>query len=186
MDAIRLLTSDHRDVEQLFSRFDKLGPRARKQRAAIAEEIVEKLVVHSGIEETVFYPRVRAEVEGIEDEILEDLEEHHVAKLLLAEIDSMSIDDERFTAKVTVLGENIRHHIREEEKELFPTVRRQLTRERLVDLGEALEAARAIAPRRPHPHAPDTPPANLVVTAMTMPLDIAGRAVRRAIRASGR
>ncbi len=96
------------------------------------------------------------------DEILESLEEHHVAKWLCAELEGMEPSAERYSAKVTVLIENVRHHVREEESGLFPQVRKVLTRARLDELGQQLAAAKESAPRRPHPRLPDSPPANLV------------------------
>src|SRR5690606_5363359 len=79
-----------------------------------------------------------------------------------SELDDMDPKDERFTAKMTVLIENVRHHVDEEEDELFPKVREQLGRKDLGELGDAMEAARRIAPTHPHPRQPDTPPGNTV------------------------
>jgi hypothetical protein len=77
----------------------------------------------------------------------------------------MDPTDERFDAKVTVLMENVRHHVEEEESDLFPKVRKQLTRKQLADVGEALEKAKKYAPTHPHPRSPDAPPSNLIVGA---------------------
>jgi hypothetical protein len=74
----------------------------------------------------------------------------------------MDPEDERYKAKVTVLIESVRHHIEDEEGEMFPKIREALGRKRLVEIGEALEAARKTAPTHPHPKAPDTPPGNLI------------------------
>ena len=84
-------------------------------------------------------------------------------KWVLSELDGMDPEDERFDAKVTVLIENVRHHVEEEEGEYFPKVRDELGRNALDDLGDAMVAAKAIAPTHPHPRSPDTPPGNLVV-----------------------
>jgi len=158
MDAISLLKDDHRKVEQLFKRFEQTTDRATTERRRIVEEIIRELSIHAEIEETVFYPAVRQSVPPSEDMVLESLEEHHVVKWLLSELDGMSPDEERFEAKVTVLKENVRHHVEEEESDLFPQVRRALTRTALEQMGEAMARAKTIAPTRPHPRSPDTPP----------------------------
>jgi len=178
MDAITLLKRDHKTIESLFKQFEKAGPRADKIRRDIADKIVAELTVHAAIEEMVFYPAVREAVPATDDEVLESLEEHHVAKWLASEIDGMAPDHERFRAKMTVLIENVRHHKQEEEEELFPQVREALTRKQLAELGEALEAAKAVAPTRPHPRAPDTPPGNVVAAAGAELLDRARKAVK--------
>src|SRR5215212_5318144 len=162
MDAISLLKDDHRAVERLFKRFEKTGDRALAERRRIVDEIIKELSVHAEIEETVFYPAIREAVPRSEDMVLESLEEHHVVKWVLSELDGMSPDAERFEAKVTVLIENVRHHVKEEESDLFPKVRRALTRTSLENMGEAMARAKSIAPTRPHPRSPDTPPGNIV------------------------
>src|SRR6185437_6384755 len=88
---------------------------------------------------------------------------HHIVKWVLSELESMTPGDERFDAKVTVLIENVRHHVEEEEQEFFPMVRSELGRKALGDLGEAMAAAKKVAPTNPHPRSPDSPPANRVV-----------------------
>ena len=162
MDAITLLKDDHKTVEKLFKRFEKAGDSAYKEKRTVAEKIREELSRHAAVEEQLFYPVVRATVDGVEDITLESLEEHHIVKWVLSELDDMDPKDERFTAKMTVLIENVHHHVEEEEDELFPKVREQLGRKDLRELGEAMEAARRIAPTHPHPRQPDTPPGNIV------------------------
>ncbi len=163
MDAISLLKSDHKTVAQLFKRFEKASPRAMAEKRELMDRIIEELSVHAAIEEQLFYPVVRATVPGSEQETLESLEEHHIVKWVLSELDGLDPEDERFTAKATVLIENVRHHVDEEEGKLFPMVRDELGRHALNVLGDALEEARAIAPTHPHPRTPDTPPANLAL-----------------------
>lgn len=172
MNAITLLKDDHRRVKQLFREYERLGPRAKRSRQRIAQEFGRELAVHSNIEEVVFYPQVRARIQRAEDEVLEGLEEHHIVKWTLSELEKMDPDDERFDAKVRVLMESVRHHIDEEENELFPQVRRALSRAELNQLGEELEEAKSVAPTRPHPRAPDEPPANIVAAAISAPMDV--------------
>ena len=149
MDAITLLKQDHKTVEGLFKKFEKAGDGAKKTQKDLAEKITEELSIHAAIEEEVFYPAVRAALEEEEDTILEAYEEHHVVKFLLSEIEVMDPEDERFKAKVTVLIESVRHHVEEEEQELFPEVRKALGRKRLGEIGDQMEEAKKTAPTRP-------------------------------------
>ena len=161
MDAITLLKADHQAVQRLFRTFEQAGPRARSTKSKTAKAIVRELSRHAAIEEQIFYPAVSHEVPDVANDVLESLEEHHVVKWLCAEIEKLTPDDERFTPKVTVLIESVRHHIREEEGGLFPNVRKALGRKRLAEIGEVMEKAKLLAPTHPHPKSPDTPPANL-------------------------
>jgi hemerythrin superfamily protein len=171
MDAITFLRSDHKTVEQLFKRFEKAGDGALVEKRQIVDRIVEELSVHAAVEEQVFYPVARATVPGTEDIALESLEEHHIVKWVLSELDGMDPAAERFDAKVTVLIENVRHHVAEEEGEFFPKVRDELGRKALGDLGAALERAKSTATTHPHPRSPDTPPGNRVVGAIAGVID---------------
>ena len=191
MDAVTLLRSDHKAVEGLFKKFEKAGPNAHKTRQDLVEKIVEELSIHAAVEEQVLYPAARQAVPDVEDTVLESLEEHHVVKWTLSELDGMDPGDERFTPKVMVLIESVRHHVREEEGELFPALRRAMRRKELEELAQALEAAKKVAPTHPHPRAPDTPPANVVAgtaaTAIDRAHDNGRRTVRRVLaRARGR
>ena len=162
MDAISMLKNDHVSVEKLFKQFEKAGDRAYVRKGEIVDRIIEELSAHAAIEEQLFYPVARATVAKTEDIALESLEEHHLVKWVLSELEKLAPDAERFDAKVTVLIETVRHHVKEEEQEFFPMVRDDLGRKALTDLGEAMAEARKMAPTHPHPRAPDTPPGNLV------------------------
>ena len=147
-DAIVMLKADHKEVRELFREFLKASTTpARKQ--TLVERMIELLTVHTYIENEVMYPRVRALLPDLEDDVLESYEEHHVADLLIMELAGMDRSDERFVAKATVLVENVQHHIQEEEQEWFPKVREGLTRTQLREIGEELAAAKVKAPRRP-------------------------------------
>src|SRR3954451_5135388 len=151
MDAITLLKNDHKTVERLFKQFEKAGDDAHDQKREIVESIIEELSVHAVIEEQAFYPTVRTEVPDVEDDVLEGLEEHHIVKWTLSELEGMDPSEERFDAKVTVLIESVRHHVEEEEGDLFPKVRDAIGRRELRDIGEIMEKVKGIAPKRPHP-----------------------------------
>jgi hemerythrin-like domain-containing protein len=160
MDAITMLRDDHRTIEKLFKRFEDAGPRAFVEKRKLVDRLIEELSVHAAVEEQIFYPVTRATVPAVEQVALESLEEHHVVKWLLSELEAMDPEDERFGAKVTVLIESVRHHVREEESEYFREVRSELGGKALNELGKALATARETAPTRPHPRLPDTPPGN--------------------------
>jgi hemerythrin superfamily protein len=182
MDAIALLKADHKTVETLFRKFEEAGRNARKLKRKLVDQMVRELAIHAVIEEQVFYPAVRAKARALEDPVLEALEEHHVTKWLLKELEDLPPEAERFEAKVKVLMENVRTHVKEEERSLFPQVRKAFSPGELKDMAEALMLARRAAPTRPHPRAPDTPPGNLVAGAMSAVLDMGKDALRAARR----
>jgi len=148
-DAIVLLKEDHKEIRKLFTDFESAGKDAHKTKGKIVHRMIELLTVHTYIENEVLYPRVRALLPDLEDHILESYEEHHVADVLVMELYAMAPDAERFDAKTTVLIENVRHHIEEEEDEWFPKVRDGLGRKDLQEIGEEMLAAKKKAPREP-------------------------------------
>jgi len=148
-DAIVLLKNDHKDIRRAFDQFEKAGESAEKAKGKLVDQIIELLTVHTYIENEVMYPRVRALLPDLEDDVLESYEEHHVADVLVMELSTMKPSDERFDAKTTVLIESVRHHIEEEEQEWFPKVREGLGRKALQEIGAEMEKARKKAPRRP-------------------------------------
>ena len=120
-DAIALLKEDHRAVEKLFKDFEEAKGEGRKEK--LARQICLELTIHTKIEEEIFYPACEGKVE--EDLLKEAYVEHDAAKLLIAEIEAGNGEsDDYFDAKVQVLSEEIEHHVQEEEKELFPQVRK--------------------------------------------------------------
>jgi hemerythrin superfamily protein len=132
-DAIALLRADHAKVSDLFGQFEKA--RSADKKARLAEQICAELKVHAQIEEEIFYPAAR---EVLRDEALLDeaTVEHASAKDLIAQIEAASPGDDLFDARVTVLAEYIKHHVKEEHNELFPQLRK--TRIDLKALGQAL------------------------------------------------
>ena len=148
-DAIVLLKNDHKDIRKAFADFEKAGENAHVTKGKIVDRIIELLTVHTYLENEVMYPRVRKLLPEVEDDVLESYEEHHVADVLVIELAALKPDHERFTAKTTVLIENVRHHMDEEEKDWFPKVREGLSRTALQEIGAEMEAVRPKAPRRP-------------------------------------
>ncbi|MBK7864757.1 MAG: hemerythrin domain-containing protein [Archangiaceae bacterium] len=186
MDAIKLLKQDHQDVEALFKRFEKSGDEAYQTHQRIGEQVIKLLSIHAAIEEEFLYPAARELSEDTQDMVLEALEEHHVAKAVLAELEKMSAEDERYCAKLTVLMENIRHHVKEEEGELFPQLRKLMSNAQLEALGAAMKQAKGSAPTRPHPMAPDSPPGNIISGALAKVLDTGKDLARDAMRSAKR
>lgn len=178
-DAIAVLKKDHQAVEQLFRRYERARGAAEKKR--LADRIVRELSIHAAIEEQHVYPILRRRLDGEDAKVLVALEEHHVTKLALSEIEALAADDERFDAKVHVLVENVRRHVREEERELLPALRRAIGPEELRDLGDALLRAKGAAPTRPHPTAPDEPPGNLLANAGAAAVDRSRDAIGRGL-----
>src|ERR1700716_1732170 len=177
MDALALLKKDHQTVEKLFARFEK------KPSKETADRFVRELSIHAAVEEQLFYPALRKlaqseQLEEAEEEVLEALEEHHVAKWVLSEIEGLDEDDERFEAKCKVLIESVRHHVKEEEGSLFRFARRLFKRDQLTELGKLMQKAKKMAPTHPHPRAPDEPPGNILAGGLAAILDRGRDAVK--------
>ncbi|WP_442269975.1 hemerythrin domain-containing protein [Streptomyces sp. M-16] len=149
VDGIVLLKEDHKTVEKLFKQFEKAGEDAHVEKRKIADKVIDELTTHTWIEEKIFYPAAREAAPDTKDHVLESIEEHHVVLWMLSELKDLDAADERFDAKMSVLMENVRHHVEEEEKEWFPEVRKAMGRNRLTELGEQMEAAKNKAPGEP-------------------------------------
>jgi hemerythrin-like domain-containing protein len=122
-NAITLLKEDHRKVKDLFDQFEDSEDSQEKMK--IAQEALQELKIHAAIEEEIFYPTVREAMKEDEQSIMEEAEqEHHVAKVLIAELDQLKEMDEIYEAKFIVLAENVRHHIKEEEGEMLPEAKK--------------------------------------------------------------
>ena len=133
--ALELLISDHRKVERLFERYEQEKDGNEETRQQLCERICGELKIHAQVEEELFYPWAREQLD--EDEMIEEaLVEHQSAKDLIAQIESAGRMDASLDAKVKVLGEYIKHHVKEEENEMFPRVRGE--REALDELGQEL------------------------------------------------
>ncbi|PQO94048.1 hemerythrin [Massilia phosphatilytica] len=124
-DAIALLTADHREVAEMFEQFEQLGDRATSSKEKLKDKICKALIAHTTIEEEIFYPAVRAaKIEEGEDMVDEAIVEHASAKDLIKQLQEMEPDDDLYDAKVKVLSEQIDHHVKEEEKEMFPKAKK--------------------------------------------------------------
>lgn len=139
MSAIDLLESQHREVEKLFKKIEKTTSGEEKIR--LFEEIADKLAIHAAIEEHLFYPAVKEK--RTKDILLESVEEHLTIKRTLADLLKLDVGDEQFDPKIKVLKEEVEHHVGEEEKALFPKVKKILSADELDALEQEMVAEQA-------------------------------------------
>jgi hemerythrin-like domain-containing protein len=138
MDALSLLKEDHDKVKKMLAELDSTTERGVKTREQLFTKVKQELEVHEAIEEEIFYPALK-EHPRAKELVLEAYEEHHVVDMVMAEIQGVAFDDERWGAKLTVMKENVEHHIEEEESEMFKQARQVFERDELEDLGERME-----------------------------------------------
>jgi hemerythrin superfamily protein len=143
MDAIQLLTADHDEVRGLFEQFRQAHEAEDMDRMKeLQKQIFSELETHTRIEEDIFYPAVReTDEEELAESVDEGVQEHHVVKVLMREIEEVSGED-TFVAKMKVLMENVEHHAEEEETDMFPDLRDKMDQAQLEELGAELEAAK--------------------------------------------
>jgi hemerythrin-like domain-containing protein len=139
LDALKLLKDDHDKVKKLLEEGESTTERAVKTREELFAKIESELKVHEAIEEEVLYPALK-EHAATKEIVLEAYEEHHVVDTVMAEIRDVPYDDETWGAKLTVMKENVEHHIEEEEDEMFKQARQVFSKEELVDLGDRMLA----------------------------------------------
>lgn len=148
-DGIVILKDDHKVMRQLFREFKGAGEKAFSKKEKLVQKIIEELTVHTFLENEFMYPEVRTLLPELEDHILESYEEHHIVDVLCLALYTMKPDAERFDAKMTVLMESVTDHMKEEEEDWFPKVRKGLTRAAIQDLGARMLEAKKTAPRTP-------------------------------------
>ena len=141
-DPINLLEADHRRFEQLLKDGEDTTERAIKGRGEVLDALTSELNVHEAIEEQILYPALRPHAEA-HDIVLEGIEEHHVADVIIKELHEVRKDNEKWGAKFKVLKESVEHHIQEEERKMFPIARGTVPREELLALGVRMRALKA-------------------------------------------
>lgn len=177
MDAIQFILKDHREIERLFKELERADRAEAPDRASSAvRELVKELSTHAAIEEQYVYPALREA--GADTRVLDALEEHHAAKLTLAELEAMPPSHYRFGSKLRILADNVRRHVAAEETELLPLLERSLDDDERRELAAVLDRAKHAAPTRPHPAAPDTPPGIFVAGAVAAVYDRSRDALR--------
>lgn len=139
MNALKLLETQHREVDELFEEFESAGEGAKKTKENLCRKIADALAVHATIEEKIFYPEVKEASEEAEEILRESVEEHLAVKRLVADIMEAGIEDEQFEAKMSVLKEQVQHHVEEEERELWRLVKRDCDDDLLEDMGDRMQ-----------------------------------------------
>ena len=175
-DAVELLTSDHAAVEQMFRQIESLPE--GDARIELVAGVVRELSVHAAVEEQVLYPAMRKALPDGETLVQEAIEEHQRVKETLVAVERADTPDERDPQLVKLIGD-VRHHVEEEEHELFPKLRASVTSAEIKEMGSKLASAKKMAPTHPHPNAPNTPPGNLVGGVAAAVIDKARDALKR-------
>ena len=160
MNVITLLENDHQEVDELFRRVN-LSEKAESI-DELTKQIVHDLSVHAAVEEQFVYPLVRAKIDGGNAMADEAIEEHQQAKRLLADLEKLDAGSADHTKAMQDLIETIRHHVEEEEAEVFPKLRDEVDASTLDKLGTLVEQAKKVVPTHPHPLVPGTATAQLV------------------------
>ncbi len=150
-NALELIVEDHDEFREKLNRYEEIDPDDHEEKRQLIEELIPAVVRHSAMEEEAFYPFVRSEAPELEEMVLEEIEEHHVIEIVMAELEQLEVTNKRFDAKVEVFAENLLHHLHEEEDELFPILRERLSKDQLRQLHDDLAAAKADAPTEPDP-----------------------------------
>ena len=153
------LVTDHREVEEFFGKIEALPP-GHKDRKVYADQATMELVRHSVAEEAYLYPAVREHLVNGNTMADRELEDHAEAEQIMKDLESCEADDPEFDRLIGTLMSEIRSHVADEEENLFPQLRTACTAQMLDDLGDKVRQAKKLAPTRPHPSAPDKPPAN--------------------------
>ena len=157
-DVIEILEHDHREVEEMFKELEGLRGASteedKKRRKELTEDVTIELVRHSVAEEVLVYPKVEDKVSA--DEVEHAREEHAEAEETLKKLEKLDADDPRFDDELATLMKEIRHHIEDEEGEMFAHMRGVIDEDELRKLGSRVEAFKKVAPTRPHPNVPNT------------------------------
>ena len=168
-DVVAELEKDHREVEKLFSRWERARDRiaTSRGRASVEKtfgELRRELSVHAEAEEMVLYPELRTAMPGKGEALAADgLLEHQHVKQTLATLEGLDPGEPEFARRMSELVRDVRHHVEEEERKIFAEMPKHLPPERMRELGGAVRRAKSVAPTRPHPSAPNRPPGNIVV-----------------------
>ncbi|MEP7060288.1 MAG: hemerythrin domain-containing protein [Actinomycetota bacterium] len=138
MNAITLLTDEHDEMKKLMADLDETTERGVKIRNELFDKLKARLEIHEAIEEEIFYPALKKHPKA-KDIVLEGIEEHHVVDGIVAELETLSVQDETWGAKLTVMKENVEHHMEEEESDMFPKARDVFDGDELTELGDRMQ-----------------------------------------------
>lgn len=161
-DVVEVLTMDHREVDKAFAAYEH-DDMDNEQRRDLVDHIITELVRHSVAEEHYLYPAARNNLPDGDRIADHEISEHSQAEEVMKKLERTEVTDPVFDATMRELIRDIRHHVEDEERDLFPQLRRVCDADTLVDLGSKIEHAKESAPTRPHPWAPDRPPVNMIL-----------------------
>nr|WSZ14619.1 hemerythrin domain-containing protein [Streptomyces canus] len=169
-NVIQELTTDHREVDDLFAQIEAL-PGADQQRRVLADRLTMELIRHSVAEEEYLYPAVRRYVDGGDDLADKEIADHGEVERMLKELEGCRPGDGNFDTLILRLKNSVTAHVSDEENRLFPLLADVCSADFLEELGEKVRSAKQHAPTRPHPSAPDAPPANKLLAPGTGMVD---------------
>ncbi len=158
-NVLEELMTDHREVEEMFARLQAMTGQGQELRDLIDEVTIE-LVRHSVAEEQYLYPAVREYMEGGDRLADKEIQDHGRVEKILKQLEKMDTGDAQMSPLLQQLMDEVAAHVQDEESNLFPMLQRTCSTEKLDELGDKVRRAKAMAPTRPHPSAPSTPPAN--------------------------
>ncbi|MEV6653725.1 hemerythrin domain-containing protein [Streptomyces sp. NPDC051219] len=161
-NVIEELMADHREVDALFGEIET-QPVGDQRRRELADELTMELVQHAVAEEQYLYPAVREYVDGGDALADKEIADHAKVERLLKDLEGLDADDAQFDDRVARLKFEVTDHVRDEEDRLFPMLADACTPQTLEQLGDKVRRAKQLAPTRPHPAAPDTPPLNKIL-----------------------
>jgi hemerythrin superfamily protein len=161
-NLIDVIVTDHREVESAFGELES-GELAADRRQQLVEHVITELVRHSVAEEMFMYPAARKHLSDGDKLADHEISEHAEVEEIMKALEGTDIADQRYDQLLTKLMADVRHHIQDEEQDLLPRLREACSADELAELGEKVINAKKFAPTRPHPAAPDTPPANLIL-----------------------
>ncbi|MGW0994297.1 hemerythrin domain-containing protein [Streptomyces sp. NPDC002520] len=157
-NVLEELMTDHREVEEIFGRIQAVT--GGQELRDLVDEVTIELVRHSVAEEQYVYPMVREQIEGGDRLADKEIADHHRVEKLLKQLESTDADGPQMSPLLQELMDEVSAHVQDEENNLFPMLRQVCSSKALDELGDKVRRAKAMAPTRPHPSAPDTPPAN--------------------------
>lgn len=161
-NLIEVIMSDHRAVEEVFVELDR-GEGDEAHRKDLVDHVITQLVRHSVAEEQFVYPAAREKFDDGDELADHEIEEHSEAERVMAELAGMTPTGPDYFRTVRKLIDDVRHHVEGEERDLLPRLEEACTAAELRELGQKVLQAKEVAPTRPHPDAPDRPPANLIL-----------------------
>lgn len=161
-DLVDLIEQDHREFERLFAELEH-GAHSDAHRKQIVEHLIADLTRHSVAEEQLLYPAARDKLADGDKIADHEIDEHNEAEEVMKRLEGLEPHHPEFEEALRKLIDDVRHHLEEEESSLLPKIRTACSSDELAELGERFVRAKGMAPTRPHPNAPDTPPGNLLI-----------------------